>query len=101
MRSCGRHLVLLTLASLVLAGCGGDEFNGTLGGDNLPPIIAGTPVTTLAAGTQYSFTPQAADPDGDQLTFSATNVPPWATFDEGTGNLSGTPTEANVGDTEM
>jgi hypothetical protein len=101
MRSCGRHVVLLTLISLTLAACGGDEeFNGTLTGNNLPPIIAGSPTTTLAAGTQYTFTPQAADPDGDALSFSATNVPNWATFDSRTGKLSGTPTEANVGETE-
>jgi hypothetical protein len=104
MRICGRHLVLLTL-TLALAACGGEEtFNGVdVGGGsaNLPPIIAGSPATTLSAGSPYSFTPTAADPNGDALVFSAANVPTWATFNASTGALTGTPTEANVGMTGM
>lgn len=102
MRICGRHIVFLALTSLTLAACGEDEtFDGVNSGSNLPPIIAGTPATSLAAGTPYIFTPTAADPDGDSLTFSATNVPSWATFNATTGALSGTPGEANVGMTDM
>jgi hypothetical protein len=86
---------------MALAGCGdvgSDESSGT---DNLPPIIAGTPLTALSAGSFYTFTPTAADPDGDALAFAATNVPAWATFNTSTGTLTGTPTEANVGMTSM
>jgi len=103
MRNCGKHIVLLAMMTLALSACGGGEgsVTGVPGGDNLPPIIAGTPVTTLAAGTFYSFTPTAGDPNGDALSFSATNVPAWATFDKATGALTGTPTEANVGMTQM
>ena len=46
-----------------------------------PADHQGTPVTILAAGSAYSFKPTAADPDGDPLTFSASNVPGWASFD--------------------
>jgi hypothetical protein len=102
MRICGRHVVLLTLTSLALAGCGGiggeEDSAGTA---NLPPIIAGSPPTSLAAGTPYSFTPTAADPDGDSLSFSAANLPAWATLNSSTGALTGTPSEANVGMTDM
>jgi hypothetical protein len=103
MRNCGRHLVLLALTSLTLAACGGGGEAATdgPGGSNLPPIIAGTPATTLAAGSFYSFTPTAGDPDGDAITFAARNVPAWATFSATTGALTGTPTESNVGMTEM
>ena len=103
MRNCGRHIVLLAMLTLTLAACGGGEESAanTPGGNNLPPIIAGTPVTTLAAGSFYSFTPTAGDPDGDLLTFNATNVPTWATFNKTTGALTGTPAEANVGMTGM
>jgi hypothetical protein len=103
MRNCGRHIVLMALTSLTLAACGGggEEADGTPGASNLPPIIAGTPTTTLAAGSFYSFTPTAGDPDGDALSFNATNVPGWATFNRTTGALTGTPSEANVGMTEM
>jgi hypothetical protein len=102
MRTCGRHIALLVLSALVLAACGGVG-EGEDGGakSNLPPIVAGTPITTVAADTPYSFTPTAADPEGDPLTFSATNVPVWAKFDTSTGALTGTPTEANVGMTGM
>jgi hypothetical protein len=102
MRNCGKQVVLLAIMTLTLAACGGGEDSATApGGNNLPPIIAGTPVTTLAAGSFYSFTPAAGDPDGDPLTFSATNVPTWATFNASTGALTGTPAEANVGMTGM
>jgi len=100
MRNCGRHIVLSILASIALAACGGGG-EGSGGAGNLPPLIQGTPVTTLMAGTPYSFTPKAADPDGDALTFSATGVPGWATFSSSTGALTGTPAEADVGMTPM
>ena len=59
MRNCGRHIVLLALTSLALAACGGGDeaADGAPGATNLPPLIAGTPATTLAAGSFYSFTP--------------------------------------------
>jgi len=104
MRNCGKHIVLLAMMSLALAACGGigegSDANAP-DANNLPPLIAGTPVTTLAAGSFYSFTPTAGDPDGDSLTFNATNVPAWATFNKSTGAMTGTPTEANVGMTAM
>jgi hypothetical protein len=87
--------------SLTLAACGGEGggsgSTGGFGNGNLAPIIEGSPVTTLAAGSNYSFTPKAADPNGDALTFSITNKPGWANFDSTTGALTGTPGEANVG----
>jgi len=104
MRNCGKQIVLLTMMTLTLAACGGGDEEaaaGSPGGSNLAPIIAGTPVTTLAAGSLYTFTPAAGDPDGDPLTFSASNVPAWATFSTTTGALTGTPSEANVGMTGM
>jgi hypothetical protein len=45
----------------------------------------------------YEFQPVASDADGDALTFSATNLPPWATLDARTGLISGTPDSADVG----
>jgi hypothetical protein len=101
MRISGKHFLLLTLTPLYLAACGGIGSEDSESGDNLPPIIEGTPSTSLAAGTPYSFTPLAADPDGDPLTFNATNVPTWATFNSTTGALTGTPSEAHVGTTDM
>ncbi len=65
---------------------------------NQAPRISGSPSTgSVQAGQQYSFQPVGSDPDGDQLTYSITNRPTWATFSTATGRLSGTPTSANVG----
>jgi len=58
---------------------------------NRAPTISGTPPTSVAAGAAYSFTPVANDPDGNNIRFSIQNRPSWATFDETTGRLSGTP----------
>ncbi len=61
------------------------------------PTISGTPATSVVAGNDYRFTPIATDPGGDTLTFSIANAPSWATFSTATGELSGTPTAADVG----
>jgi hypothetical protein len=70
---------------------------GTTSPMNRPPVISGTPATTVTVGVQYAFTPSATDPDGNTLTYSITNRPSWAAFNASTGRLSGTPTSANVG----
>ncbi len=75
-------------------------FDLTVTNVNDAPTINGTPATGVVQGNAYSFTPTASDPDpGDTLTFSITNKPGWATFDTGTGTLSGTPGNADVGTT--
>jgi hypothetical protein len=63
---------------------------------NTAPIIMGTPATTAAQGTVYSFQPTATDPDGDTLTFTIANRPTWATFNTNTGRLQGTPGATHV-----
>ena len=64
---------------------------------NTPPAIAGAPPTAVTAGNSYSFLPEGSDADGDALTFIVSNPPAWATFTAGTGELSGTPSAADVG----
>jgi len=64
---------------------------------NHPPQIGGDPATAVMVGQNYSFTPSASDPDGDDLTFTVENKPGWANFSSADGTLSGTPTEADVG----
>jgi hypothetical protein len=49
------------------------------------------------ASSPYSFTPSAADADGDSLAFTIQNKPAWATFNTATGRLSGTPSVSDVG----
>jgi hypothetical protein len=63
---------------------------------NRAPTISGSPPTAANVGAQYTFTPTAADPDGNTLTFSIVNRPAWATFNATTGRLQGTPTAAGT-----
>jgi hypothetical protein len=62
-----------------------------------PPKISGNPPTSVNAGSPYSFTPTASDPLGHALVFSIANPPSWASFNTNTGQLSGTPSAADVG----
>lgn len=95
-------IVLLLAGSVSLSGCLADdnadgELTQKAPDRNGAPTISGTPSSVVKIGDTYSFTPNASDPDGDPLTFGVQNKPVWATFDEATGRLSGTPTLGNVG----
>ena len=71
--------------------------NGDGSGGNSAPTISGSPSGEARIGQQYSFTPNASDPDGDSLTFSISNKPSWADFNTGTGRLAGTPAAGDEG----
>jgi hypothetical protein len=64
---------------------------------NNPPTISGQPATGVVAGSPYSFTPSASDPNGAALTFSIQNQPVWASFSTASGTLMGTPTASQAG----
>jgi hypothetical protein len=93
----------LVLAAVMAGGCGGggggaasSSATAPGAGVNVPPTIQGQHPASIVAGQSFSFQPSASDPDGDPLTFSATNVPAWATFNTTTGRLSGTPSAADI-----
>ncbi len=100
---------ILAVGSAALSGCNGSDdaataanATGTSGANgavvnNAPPTIQGSAITTATVGTVYSFQPQATDPNEQALTFSITSKPAWATFNAGTGQLSGTPSAGDVG----
>ena len=67
------------------------QFSITVENLNRAPVIGGEPVTTVGEGEVYSFSPMATDADGDELVFSALNLPAWMTMNSGTGTLSGVP----------
>lgn len=93
-----RWLIIGVAASMI--SCGGDdasEPSGVTGEVNRAPTITGTPRTSVLQGTVFSFVPVASDPDGDTLTFSVENSPPWAVFDATTGRLEGTPGPEDLG----
>jgi hypothetical protein len=102
---------LLASLVLLLQACGGGAAtteNATLGsgssgsGTDAPvtpappaatnhaPTISGTAPTQAQAGQAFTFVPTANDADGDRLTYSISNKPTWASFDAGTGRLTGT-----------
>ncbi|MBW2290816.1 MAG: hypothetical protein JRG94_00740, partial [Deltaproteobacteria bacterium] len=85
-------LMVLLLVS-PLAGCG----SGGESGSNRAPQISGTPEAAARAGEEFSFIPNADDPDGDELSFEIMNLPIWASFEEDTGELWGHPEQADVG----
>src|SRR5262245_44918193 len=99
----GRRRLLLRGSAIAalgisLAACGGDEEEAAaVSAGNHAPTISGTPATSVAQGSSYSFTASAADADGDALLFGIDAKPAWATFNTSTGSLSGTPAAADVG----
>ena len=58
---------------------------------NQPPELAPIGDKTVDEGQLLSFTVSATDPEGDPLTYSASNLPSGATFDPTTGIFSWTP----------
>jgi hypothetical protein len=105
-----RNALLCAMAAASLVACGeGDPVSGpqsaaslseqAQGTNHFSPIIDGLPAVAVVAGTRYVFAPSATDADGAPISFSISNKPRWASFDGGTGLLSGTPAEADVGDT--
>ncbi|WP_042152958.1 Ig-like domain-containing protein, partial [Pseudoalteromonas sp. '520P1 No. 412'] len=74
-----------------------EAFNLTVTNVNDTPSIQGTPKSRVFINQLYTFKPDANDSDiGDTLNFSINILPSWASFDEVTGILSGTPTEDDV-----
>lgn len=59
--------------------------------------ISGSPATSVAVGSAYSFRPTVTDAVGSALTFAISNKPSWAAFSATTGALSGTPGASNAG----
>ncbi len=92
-----------TLLSIVVTADDGFGGSGTASSTgiagNSPPVISGSPLTSVVGHTAYSFTPVASDSDNEPYSFSIVNMPAWAQFDTATGQLYGTPTNSDVGTT--
>jgi hypothetical protein len=88
---------------MVLGGCFDDDPNDTRIPDDDPaatntaPTISGEPPTSIVEGEFYEFIPVAEDADGDPLRFTVYHKPDWASFDQQTGRLWGTPGAGDVG----
>ncbi len=70
-------------------------------GDENPPVtFTSVPVTTIHAGSNYSYSITASGGNGSPVMVSYTQKPDWLTFSGGSAGaatLSGTPTEADEG----
>jgi len=104
------RLLQVAVVAIVASGClGGSSSSENPGRSGTPPpgpqdppsnrtpTISGSPSTSLRVDEGYDFTPNASDPDGDDLAFFVRNRPVWATFDAMTGRLRGTPRAEDVG----
>jgi hypothetical protein len=58
---------------------------------NSPPVLASIGNKSVTEGQLLQFIISANDPDGDNLTYSASNLPDGASFDQGTRTFSWTP----------
>src|SRR5262249_19695703 len=59
---------------------------------NHPPTITTAPVTVAAVGLAYRYDADAADAEGDALTFALSAAPSGMTIDPSTGVITWTPT---------
>jgi hypothetical protein len=90
---------------LILVGDGSattpQSFTITVVNTNDTPRFVSPPVTGALQGQTYAYTIQAEDDDaGDVLVLTAPQLPSWLSLQDngdGTGTLSGTPTNAHVG----
>jgi len=98
-----RTVIVTAAIAAFLAACGdggGDGDAAAAGGGgsgNNAPTISGSPSATIAINAAYSFTPTVNDADGDSVTITVSNLPSWASFDQATGRISGTPGAGDVG----
>ena len=96
-RAAAARRALATGFVVGLALCGALAPQGAQGYERHILSISGTPANTALAGQTYSFTPSAHDARDRTLIFAIANKPAWATFSASSGQLSGTPSAADVG----
>jgi hypothetical protein len=100
-------VVTVMCLTAALAACGGGDDEDPAAAQNPPNnpptnppsttlTIAGTPAAQALQGSQYSFTPTVSSPGGT-LTYTIQGTPAWATFNQSTGRLQGTPQAQHVG----
>jgi hypothetical protein len=99
----GKTFYLLILSALFISGCSDDDDKEVAPTPvtNSAPVITSSDTDTAAAGTLFTYTLTASDADGDAITFRASLLPAWLTFNSTSGELSGTPARADAGDYEV
>lgn len=92
----------MKLRIIVVAVSNGGTFSGwnNYVAPNNPPVITSDSITIATEDVLYEYQVTATDADvNDVLTYSLTDPPSWLSIDSSTGLISGTPTDANIGDT--
>jgi len=64
---------------------------------NHPPVFSSTPITSTYEDALYTYAANAADDDGDILSYSLLTSPAGMTIDSSTGIIRWTPQQADVG----
>jgi VCBS repeat-containing protein len=64
---------------------------------NSAPVLSAIGNKSITQGQLLTFTVSATDPDGDKLTYSASNMPTGAVFTPATGVFSWTPASGQAG----
>ncbi len=76
------------------------SFTINVSGSNHAPVFSDTLINSALANAAFTWTIHATDADHDSLSFSATNLPAWATLTDnhnGTATITGTPGNGDGG----
>ena len=74
-----------------------EEWGSSGGNVNHAPVLNPIGNKTVTAGNLLQFTISGSDPDGDTLTYSASNLPSGASFNASTKTFTWTPLESDTG----
>lgn len=97
-----RTVCCAALMIVALAGCKSSNVSSTSASTALMSnkstrlSISGAPQLAVSSGQSYTFTPTVTGAVG-ALTFRIANAPRWASFNSGTGRLTGTPQSGDAG----
>jgi 6-phosphogluconolactonase len=91
----GMYAVTVTASDGALSG--GTAFTWTVANVDRPPQVANPGPQNTLEGQTVALPITASDPDGDSVTFSATNLPPALSINAATGLISGTLTRTSAG----
>jgi hypothetical protein len=91
----------LTLSNVVIGDAAGNSIPATVNSGtvniNRPPVLNSIGNKTANEGALLTFTISATDPDGDTLTYSASNLPSGGAFNASTRTFSWTPGYTQAG----